>query len=296
MKCSNCGFTYDNEEACPICGAAAPWSQPAATPENNYFAQPAPVSNRDFVIAPEPEVEPQPAKKPSPERQKGGNGLKIATLCALCVIAAALVASVVLQALRFAQERQYYKNANSLLEQENRLLEQFPDEAAGHNSTPIFVEPDGNDYITPKTLSDGKVRKIGEAYSFEYGSVLLQSVRLTGTQSLDKATQSAAFTVVIKNTTDKTLVYNYPMFNVGDTEFEEENYLYSDFDRGGDTSITLKPDESLTAVYYYNLPKQNQKLDCIINVYCMGTDSAANGSESEFSAAATYEFETKDVK
>lgn len=40
MKCSYCGFTYDDEAACPICGTPAP--QPQGMPMYAYPEPEAP--------------------------------------------------------------------------------------------------------------------------------------------------------------------------------------------------------------------------------------------------------------
>ena len=299
MKCSNCGFTYDNEAVCPICGVPA---YPAEQTAPYYMAAEPVIGNTGIPETPARKTtDDAPKAKKEPAAAKSGKGLKIATLCVLAVIAAALVANVVLQAVSLSAELRYYKKTAKVMDSQTELYDNYSnllksyDNLANGKSGFKYDEPDGNDYIAPKIFNDSAVRKIGEEYSFDYGSVSLQSVKLTGAASLDSSKQQAAFTVTFKNTTEKTLFYTYPMFSAGDTDFDEKNYLFAEFG-SEEAYCILKPGETSTAVFYYSLPKENQKLDCSIHIYCMGENEDSDGSEYEFSAHTAYEFETKDVK
>ena len=303
MKCSNCGFTYDNEAVCPICGVPA---YPAEQAAPYYMAAEPVIGNTGIPETPARQTaDDAPKAKKEPVAAKSGKGLKIATLCVLAVIAATLIASVVFQILAFSLERKYYDKAMEAMDRDEQLYDDLnkisPNEFLPNLYSDLidptdFEEPDGNDYIAPKTFTDSAIRKTGEAYDFEYGSITLQSIKLTGASGLDKNKQTAAFTVTVKNTTDQTLKYLYPSFSVGDNDFDSENYLYDEYENGEGSSVTIQPNQTLTAVYYYSLPKENQTLDCSIHIYCMGENEDSDGSEYEFSAHTAYEFETKDVK
>ena len=298
MKCTYCGFTYDDEPICPICGTpAAPVEQPVP-----FTPQPAPTVQRTVQVnapAPVPEKKRAPKKKKKPVPVKGGKGLRIATFCVLSVIAAALVSGVVIQALSMSAELKHYKKASEVMDSQKKYYDEnakyygILDKLSGDNGKVEFDEPDGSDYIAPKSFSDGTVRKVGETYTFDYGTLTLKSVKPVSEMAADSTKQMAALTLTVTNTTDKKLSFIHPKLSVGDTEFDGENYLFSE---SGSNEFSLNSGESASFVFYYKLPKENQKLDCNIAVYSMGENGVSDGSEYEFSAAVLYQFETKDVK
>ena len=230
---------------------------------------------------------------------KGGKGLRIATFCVLSVIAAALVSGVVIQALSMSAELKHYKKASEVMDSQKKYYDEnakyygILDKLSGDNGKVEFDEPDGSDYIAPKSFSDGTVRKVGETYTFDYGTLTLKSVKPVSEMAADSTKQMAALTLTVTNTTDKKLSFIHPKLSVGDTEFDGENYLFSE---SGSNEFSLNSGESASFVFYYKLPKENQKLDCNIAVYSMGENGVSDGSEYEFSAAVLYQFETKDVK
>lgn len=272
MKCTHCGFTYDNEPVCPICGTPAPY---AATEHTAY--RPQPTAPRHAQAA--PSALPK-TKEAAPKAAAVPKGLLIAALCVLSVIAAALLAGAFMQALTLAHTLRGAA-PNSYSEWSEVVNDSdFPDKD-----------------IAAKAFDDNTVRKVGEAYAFEDGALCLKSVKLTGAVSaLDKNARQMACTVVLTNTGKRTQSYYWPGFSFDDSAFDEANYLYSETDQGSKEFFTLAPGKSLTAVFYYRLPKDSQTLRCTVSVCGFYGDSTVEADSGDFTAAATYQFETKNVK
>lgn len=104
----------------------------------------------------------------------------------------------------------------------------------------------------------------------------------------DKAARKAAFTVTLTNNTKKEQRYSFPDIAVGDSAFDAENFLYCETATGDRTAYTLKPGETLSAVYYYRIPQDNQKLNCTLHTSCTGAEPP--------SVTAEYRLETNDIK
>lgn len=298
MKCNNCGFTYDNEPVCPICGTpAAPLEQKAP-----FAPQPAPTVQAP-IPAPSPCVEPDIEESKKPAAAKSGKGLKIAALCVLSVIAAALVANVAIQAVSLSAELKHYKKTAELTDKQQKLLDEslkYSEYFNNNYSNNNFIDDSfsgdesyGRDYIEPKRFTDGTIRKVGETFIFDYGTLTLKSIKPMSEMAVDNTKQIAALTLTVTNTTEKKLCYIHPNLSIGDTEFDGENFLFYE---SGSNDFSLNSGESASLVFYYKLPKENKKLDCNIDVYSTGENGVSDGSEYEFSAAVLYEFETKDVK
>ena len=109
MKCVYCGFTYDDEPVCPICGTPAP-SREEYMPQYDYdynsydpnTQAPPPVSDAYTRQAPPVMSEPAAYREPSKPRhakKSPPGGLEIAAFCVLSVIAAALVYLSVIQTI-----------------------------------------------------------------------------------------------------------------------------------------------------------------------------------------------------
>ena len=305
MKCSNCGFTYDNEAVCPICGVPAyPAEQPMP-----YYAAPEPaVESPAFAEAPVRNTGDTPKAKKEPAPAKSGKGLKIAAFCVLAVIAAALVTGVVFQILSFSLERKYYSKATKALDESRDFLSgaaiDLEDFAQGESEQPTHAAEgldqllDGSDYQVPKVYNDSAVHKTGETFSFDSGEISLAGVKLYDFPLSDGNKQPAALTVTVKNTTDTKQMYMFPLLNMVDSAFDYDNYLFSQTDKkqDDDGNITLGAGETMTALFYYSLPKQSQTVDCTVLLYCMGEDGESNGSAGEYSASTAFSFETKDLK
>ncbi len=272
MKCTNCGFTYDEESICPICGTPAPHTEPtepAPLFEGSGFSAPATASPRHVA----PKAEP-PAVKSAP--QPIPKGLLIATLCVLSVTAAALIGNAFLQSA-------------VLLRDSRRASESSYNETIGD----VF-ETEPSD---PANYADNAVHKVGESFSFNGGTVCLKSIKLTGAASaLDKNARQAACTVVIANAGKRTQSFYWPGFHFTDEAFDEAHFLYSETDQGNKEFFTLAPGKSLTAVYYYTLPKDNQKLRCNVSACGFFGETTVEADNSDFTVNVTYEFETKNVK
>ena len=109
MKCVYCGFTYDDEPVCPICGTPAP-SREEYIPQYDYNynsyepnMQAPPPANGTFPQQAPPVMSEQPVysapSKPRHAKKSPPGGLEIAAFCVLSVIAAALVYISVIQTI-----------------------------------------------------------------------------------------------------------------------------------------------------------------------------------------------------
>lgn len=296
MKCENCGFSFDKEAECPICGTPA--AQPAAAgptapeqpPVQTQLPPDAPSEQPKHDVKQKPEVKQKPQKKQKPPRS--GGGLRIATFCVLSVIAAALVAGTALQTVSFFRDESRSSELKKIAESydtQNNESAKYTDASDAVGST----EPNGRD----KALSDDTVRKIGDSYDFGNGILTLKSAEITAQKvRFDDSKQQAAFTVELTNNSKTAQVVDYIEFTVSDSVFDAENYLYMESSAAGDGIMRIGAGEKATFVYHYKLPKENQKLECRITAYFLGSDGISNGSSDEFSASSTYGFETKDIK
>ena len=133
MKCSYCGFTYDDELVCPICGTPAAPSEQTAS----FAPQPAPTVQAP-VSASSPCVEPDIEENKKPVAAKSGKGLKIAALCVLSVIAAALVANVAIQAFSLSAELKHYRKSADVMDREKELMETKSSLSENPTYTEIF--------------------------------------------------------------------------------------------------------------------------------------------------------------
>lgn len=276
MKCTYCGFSYDNEAKCPICGTPAP-QQPAPTPE-----KPEPQPFLPPVQPPSGDAPKAPAPAASPAREASGKGLRIATLCVLGVIASALIYLCLVMTFSYSLERGFESTAKEWSED--------------YDTFDAFGVPD-NDMLNaePKVFTDSAVHTLGENYRFDCGAIAVKSVTLTGAKPLlDKTVQQTAFTVVVTNTGKEAQYYDAPTLTVGDSVFNDEHFLYSE-NNGKEEPFLLHAGESLTAVYYYNLPKDGAALDVVLTVYCAGEDGIYDDSDGEFSASTTYRIDTKKI-
>lgn len=271
MKCTHCGFTYDNEPLCPICGTPAPHAEPEQ-PAFSYEAPPAyttpPAAPRHYAEKPA-----APAAKSAPPSLP--KGLLIATLCVLSVIAAALVGNILLQSAVLLHETQ-------------------PAAHAGYSDAGDIFETEPGE---PVGYTDSAVHKVGERFSFNDGAVCLKSVKLTGAVSaLDKNLRQAAVTVVLTNTGKRTQSYYWPGFHFDDEAFDDAHFLYSETNMGNREFYALAPGKSLTAVFYYTLPKDNQALRCTVSACGFYGNSTIDADNGDFTATASYQFEIKNVK
>lgn len=308
MKCTNCGFTYDEEAFCPICGTpAAPEQAPAypyPAPAPHAPAAPyAPVDYASPVVpapnaAPVPEDAPAPAE-PAPEKaccRKQHTGLKIATLCVLAVIAAALVYNAVIQTLRFQHENKY----DSLLDRAAKYTDEMLNGVeALKDGSPFgnILSDDANPYddtwdwlpaYGDEKLTDDKTHAIGESYDFGRGVVTLKSAAVTKKDATyDDKLQQVALTIELTNNTKEDQIYEAPAMMLNGTEYDYTHFVFAeDSTNGEDVSYSYSPGKSVSATYYYNLPKDSKMLDATVTV---------NGGDGEYYAETTYQFDTKDI-
>ena len=196
MKCTYCGFSYDNEAKCPICGTPAP-QQPAPTPE-----KPEPQPFLPPVQPPSGDAPKAPSPAASPAREDSGKGLRIATLCVLGVIASALIYLCLVMTFSYSLERGFESTAKEWSED--------------YDTFDAFGVPD-NDMLNaePKVFTDSAVHTLGENYRFDCGAIAVKSVTLTGAKPLlDKTVQQTAFTVVVTNTGKEAQYYDAPTLTV----------------------------------------------------------------------------------
>lgn len=281
MKCSYCGFTYDDELVCPICGTpAAQAEQPAP-----FTPQPAPtVQSAVPASSPEPAVKNK--KKPAPAKK--GKGLKIATFCVLSVIAAALVANVAIQAFSLSAELKHYRKSAEIMDKEKELydksfslVESKPDIDSDYDGS-----DSGENSFSEK--SDNKVHKVGESYDFGSGMITLKSVRVSQkTSNFDSAKQQVAFLVEVTNNTNSSQQYEIPSLTLGE-KTDTEAFAFAEFNNSGDdVAYSLAPGESCSAVFCYNLPTENQTLNVTVS-----TEIQSGNCRVE----TVYSLETKDIK
>ena len=97
MKCTHCGFTYEEEAVCPICGTPAPYRE--TVPEEPYFD----LNINEAAAVPDTNPQPSAQQEPSaPVSNRSAKGLQIAALCILAFIAAVLLYLAVLGSVAFA--------------------------------------------------------------------------------------------------------------------------------------------------------------------------------------------------
>lgn len=143
MKCVKCGFSCDDETICPICGtpvksvkepdppykarhAAPQYTPPCAPPVQQFRQPPAP-------------KEPLP---PKPESKKTPDGIRIAFLCVLSVIAAALVYIAVIQTIGVCRETDRGEHKSSSYVSETKPSKE--DSGDNSSSTEPIKKPDNN--------------------------------------------------------------------------------------------------------------------------------------------------------
>ena len=281
MKCSYCGFTYDDEPVCPICGTpSASLEQPVP-----FTPQPAPTVQAP-VSASSPCVEPDIEENKKPAAAKSGKGLKIAALCVLSVIAAALVANVAIQAFSLSAELKHYRKSADVMDREKELYDK--------SFKLVESEPDydfddsDSDGSGLSEKSDNTVHKVGESYDFGSGVITLKSVRVSQkTANFDSTKQQVAFFVEVTNNTNSSQVYEIPSLTLGE-KLDAEAFAFAEFNNSGeDVAYSFDPGESCSAVFYYNLPTENQTLNVTVS-----TESKNYTCFVE----TKYTLETKDIK
>ena len=281
MKCSYCGFTYDDELVCPICGTPAAPSEQTAS----FAPQPAPTVQAP-VSASSPCVEPDIEENKKPAAAKSGKGLKIAALCVLSVIAAALVANVAIQAFSLSAELKHYRKSADVMDREKELYD--------NSFKLVESEPDydfddsDSDGSGLSEKSDNTVHKVGESYDFGSGVITLKSVRVSQkTANFDSTKQQVAFFVEVTNNTNSSQIYEIPSLTLGE-KLDAEAFAFAEFNNSGeDVAYSFDPGESCSAVFYYNLPTENQTLNVTVS-----TESQNYTCFVE----TKYTLETKDIK
>lgn len=271
MKCTHCGFTYDDERVCPICGTPVLAEEiPAESDLPPFAAQP-----QATVPAPAPRpMRSSAASAPRhAERFTGNKGLRIATLCVLAVIAFALVLCVLFQFI-------------SLFRGQTRQQTATPTQA--EQIIPLGSEPSlpitDIEYITDKNI-----RRVGESFDFGKGVVTLKSVTVTKEKStFSSKTQQVGFLLQIKNNTKQDQVYEAPGMTLGSSGFDAEHYAFAEFSL--DQSLgrnTVQPGKSYYAMYYYNLPRENPETTAQVYVF---------GGNGSYTAATVYSLDLGSVQ
>lgn len=271
MKCTHCGFTYDEETICPICGTPAPVEAPRAestVPPAAAQTQPRTPAPRTFR-AQSPSA-PRHSDRQT-ERQTGGKGLRIATLCVLAVIACALILVTILQAVALLRGQGR--------EEPNRQ----PTETIPLSSAPGTL-PTDTEYITDKNI-----RRVGDSFDFGKGTVTLKSVTVTREKStFSSKTQQVGFLLEINNNTKKEQNYDAPGMTLGSSGYDAEHYAFAEFSLDQSSgSCTLQPGKSYYAMYYYNLPKDNPETTAQVYVF---------GNSGSYTAATVYSLDLGTVQ
>lgn len=271
MKCTHCGFTYDEETICPICGTPAPVEAPRAestVPPAAAQTQPQTPAPRTFR-AQSPSA-PRHSDRQT-ERQSGGKGLRIATLCVLAVIACALILVTIIQAVALLRGQGH--------EEPNRQ----PAETIPLSSAPGTL-PTDTEYITDKNI-----RRVGDSFDFGKGTVTLKSVTVTREKStFSSKTQQVGFLLEINNNTKKEQNYDAPGMTLGSSGYDAEHYAFAEFSLDQSSgSCTLQPGKSYYAMYYYNLPKENPETTAQVYVF---------GNSGSYTAATVYSLDLGTVQ
>lgn len=305
MKCRNCGFVYDNEDVCPIC--ATPAEKPPvqnAAPFTGYVSPQAPLQkaaqNRtpnELPKHPKPEEPPKKSKK-----------LMVILVCAVCTLSACVlyntVSSIVLQAVQFDKNQKRDKTIDRVTKVANELLDIYD----AHQALGILKSIDNIniDKIKEKyglggkssedksgseikELSDGAAHKVGEAYQFGSGTVSLKTAAvLNASANFDAEKQQIALTVALTNTTNEEKTYDGIKLEFDDSDFDAENFLYCESSRAlSEDSLALKPGETFTAVFCYNMPKAEAQYKCNLSVLATGDG---------YIAKTAYNLDTKEIK
>ncbi len=304
MKCSNCGFTYDDEKVCPICGTPAQ-NAPSA-PENNPYSAPA-------APPAEAPVPPEPPRHEPPAPKKRSKGMMIALVCGVSVIAACMlvntVTSIVTSISRAEKDKKRDKTIDRVTDVVNDLLDLYDsadklgllnDVFSGATSDEGFFgmskdasgelinSDESIDMMAHDTITDNKTHAIGESCDLGKGTLTLKSAAVSQTASnYDSNLQQVKFTVEITNTGDKAQSYSYPYFTINDEAFDESHYAFTEYRNDDPTSTS--PGETLTAFIYYNLPKNSADLNCKVAFF-------GSEGESYYEASTNYAFNAQDVK
>lgn len=257
MKCTHCGFTYEEETVCPICGTPAPC--PETAPEEPFLE-----------MTGAPAAEPQPPEPPAPAPHRQAGRMQIAILCVLAAIAALLLYLAVLGSVAFAW----------MLSDYGYWYDTWEGSGNSGYAEPAPQKPDVN--------NDGTVYKIGEPYDFGSGTLTLKGAAVVKPKASFDATQRlVAFTVEINNTTKQEQLYHAPEFVLGSSDFDASHFAFSEFSANGDGEyVSFQPGETYAAVFYYNLPNEKQTL--LATVFA---ESDATGA-----ASAAYNISLADIK
>ena len=261
MKCTHCGFTYDEETVCPICGTPAPVEKTrteSAVPP--AAAQPQPPAPRTFrASAPSA---PRHSERQS-EQHSGGKGLRIATLCVLAVIALALICVALLQMISLLRDQKQKEPSPQI------------EETISLSSEPNTLQTD-TEYITDKNI-----RRVGDSFDFGRGTVTLKSVTVTREKStFSSKTQQVGFLLEIKNNTKQAQNYDAPGMTLGSSGYDADHYAFAEFSLDQSSgSCTVQPGKSYYAMYYYNLPKENPEATAQVYVF---------GDSGSYTAATIY--------
>ena len=278
MKCTHCGFTYDEETICPICGTPAPVEAPrveSTVPPTAAQTQTQPRTPASRTPAPRTFRAQSPSAPRHSDRQterpSGGKGLRIATLCVLAVIACALIFVTIIQAVAL------------LRGQKREEPDRQPAETIPLSSAPGTL-PTDTEYITDKNI-----RRVGDSFDFGKGTVTLKSVTVTREKStFSSKTQQVGFLLEINNNTKKEQNYDAPGMTLGSSGYDAEHYAFAEFSLDQSSgSCTLQPGKSYYAMYYYNLPKENPETTAQVYVF---------GNSGSYTAATVYSLDLGTVQ
>ena len=275
LKCSHCGFTYDDEAICPICGTPAPRVEPIGM--EPIEEEPIPYYTPAHAAAPAAAPSrPKAARHaaPQPARLSRPKGLRIATFCVLAVIAAALVFNTVMQSAAVIREQKRDKQISELLGLSD------PSSAAGKENSGDMLNEMFEDVVT---------HKIGEGFDFTKGTVSLKSVTVTKTKStFDAKQRQVAFTIEVVNSTKETQHYAPPKIRVGNDDYDKAHYLFSEASvRTDKQSCEVAPGKKLLSVCYYNLPNDNRSVSATVILF---------GDDMQYSVYSTYTLALNAIK
>ena len=292
MKCTTCGFEYEREPVCPICGTRAPQEETPVSPpvsrafagENPYFTKSnAPTPPSPPTSPPPKRAYPAPPTPPQSNKnhhREPSRSFKIVLICLLVITMAASCVSAVFTIMNYSQNKKisnFFDIVNSMA---GMNMDDYGDFSGLYDDGYLDNLENDADYI-----DDTTTRKIGDTFDFEYGTITAVSAAATGKEALnDSDMVQYAFTFELKNTTDKRHRYIPYIWMDNCTELYSESTVKADYD---ETAISLEAGNSATVVFYFNVPKSKTTISA---------DCDIEDTQSIFWAHTVFEFDLTKSK
>lgn len=284
MKCTTCGFDYEGEPICPICGTLAPQKETPVPPVHTAFTEENPYLSQPNAPTPKSTL-PTPPVLPRSNREhhhKPSRALMIVLVILLSVTMAASCVTAVFTTMNYFQN----KNASDFFGMVNNLIETAKNyfkngDFSDFADSDILSELYDDEYSAESErnyeyIDDDTDRTINDPFDFRYGTITAISSAATGKTALNDSDMiQYAFTFELKNSTEKKITYVFPYLWIEDcTELYSESSVETAYDGN---KIILDAGDSTTIVYYFNVPKSkvSVQIDCDIedmkSTFCANT-------------------------